>query len=138
MSNLKFYVMWISFERKVKLVPYKQIDSLFDTFDCRNTFDSYNCNYLRREKFNTFYSTPHAWIHPKLIKQIYNVHNSLQISNYYYVKEIHVFNKLTNTQYNNKEKKLFWSFCMDGVRKHHGWYHSPLHGNGMLGFHMTP
>lgn len=59
--NLKFYVMWISFEKKVKLVPIKQIDSLlvFDTFDCRNTFDSY-CNYLWREKFNIVYSIPHA------------------------------------------------------------------------------
>lgn len=43
---------------------------------------------------------------PKTDQTTYNVHNSLQISNYYYVKEIHVFNKLTNTQYNNKEKKV--------------------------------
>lgn len=88
--------MWISFERKVKLVPYKQIDSLFDTFDCRNTFDSYNCNYLRREKFNTFLLNTTRMNSPKTDQTTYNVHNSLQISNYYYVKKIHVFNKLTN------------------------------------------
>lgn len=51
---------------------------------------------------------------PKTDQTTYNVHNSLQISNYYYIKEIHVFNKLTNTQYNNKEKKLFGHFAWMG------------------------
>lgn len=71
--------MWISFERKVKRVPFKQIDSLFDTFDCRNTFDSYNCNYLRREKFNTFLLNTTRMNSPKTDQTTYNVHNSLQI-----------------------------------------------------------